>query len=99
VEILNVGYIGLGNIGKPSALRLITEAYRVHVFDLCQPSVDELVDKGAVGCSSVAELTAQCGHIGICVRDDQQASLGYSTVYSYHGVLGRPGEQARYSPD
>jgi len=89
VETLNVGYIGLGNIGKPSALRLITEPYRVHVFDLFQPSVDELVDKGAVGCSSVAELTAQCGHIGICVRDDQQVE---ELLYGEGGIFKNAAE-------
>jgi 3-hydroxyisobutyrate dehydrogenase len=71
-QATNVGYIGLGNIGKPSARRLIGEAYRAHVFDLNQSAVDELVSEGAIGCASVGELTTQCLHIGICVRDDAQ---------------------------
>lgn len=68
----NVGYIGLGNIGKPSALRLISEPFKVHVYDVFQPAVDELVDAGAHSCTSVAELASACDHIGICVRDDAQ---------------------------
>lgn len=84
MEIQNVGYIGLGNIGKPSAVHLITEAYRAHVFDVYQPSVDELVEKGAVGCGSVAELAVRCSHIGICVRDDQQVA---DLLYGEGGIL------------
>ena len=68
----NVGYIGLGNIGKPSALRLICDAFNAHVYDVYAPAVEELVAAGAVGCASVAELARACSHIGICVRDDAQ---------------------------
>ena len=67
-----VGYIGLGNIGKPSALRLVGDAFDAHVYDVYQPAVDELVAAGATGCSSAAELADCCSHIGICVRDDEQ---------------------------
>ncbi|MCB1706045.1 MAG: NAD(P)-dependent oxidoreductase [Halioglobus sp.] len=80
----NVGYIGLGNIGKPSAERLITDQLAVHVFDVFQPAVDELVEKGATGCQSVAELAGKCVHIGICVRDDQQVE---ELLYGEGGVL------------
>lgn len=69
---INVGYIGLGNIGKPSARRLISEDFNAHVYDVFAPAVAELVAAGAVGCDSVAELAGACAHIGICVRDDAQ---------------------------
>ncbi len=68
----NVGYIGLGNIGKPSALHLICDQFNAHVYDVYAPVVEELVAAGAVGCASVAELAKACKHIGICVRDDAQ---------------------------
>lgn len=71
-EKRNVGYIGLGNIGKPCAQRLIGEAFNVHVYDLYQPAMDELVEAGAMACASPAELAAACSHIGVCVRDDEQ---------------------------
>jgi 3-hydroxyisobutyrate dehydrogenase-like beta-hydroxyacid dehydrogenase len=70
--VTNVGYIGLGNIGKPSAERLIGDTFKAHVYDVYAPAVEELVAAGAVGCSSVAELANACSHIGICVRDDAQ---------------------------
>jgi 3-hydroxyisobutyrate dehydrogenase len=81
---MNVGYIGLGNIGKPCAQRLITEAFVAHVFDVFQPAVDELVAAGAVGCASVAELAGACEHIGICVRDEVQVE---ALLYGDGGIL------------
>jgi 3-hydroxyisobutyrate dehydrogenase len=69
---ISVGYIGLGNIGKPSAQRLIGEAFNAHVYDVYAPAVEEMVAAGAVGCASVADLAGTCSHIGICVRDDAQ---------------------------
>lgn len=68
----NVGYIGLGNIGKPSAIRLICDSFNAHVYDVYAPAVEELVAAGAIGCASIAELARACSHIGICVRDDAQ---------------------------
>ncbi|MCG8414850.1 MAG: NAD(P)-dependent oxidoreductase [Pseudomonadales bacterium] len=80
----NVGYIGLGNIGKPSAERLVIDSLNAHVYDVYQPAVDELVSKGAIGCQSVAELAKACGHIGICVRDDQQVE---ALLYGEEGIF------------
>jgi 3-hydroxyisobutyrate dehydrogenase len=68
----NVGYIGLGNIGKPSAMRLIGDTFNAHVYDVHAPAMEPLVAAGAIGCSSIAELARACSHIGICVRDDSQ---------------------------
>ncbi|GAB5453577.1 MAG: NAD(P)-dependent oxidoreductase [Halioglobus sp.] len=84
MEASNVGYIGLGNIGKPCAERLITPAFSAHVFDVYQPAVEELVEKGAIGCASVAELASRCAHIGICVRDDQQVE---ELLYGEAGIF------------
>jgi 3-hydroxyisobutyrate dehydrogenase len=81
---INVGYIGLGNIGKPAARHLICDGMKAHVYDLYQPAVDELVELGAIGCSSVAELAAACQHIGICVRDDAQVE---ELLYGDGGIL------------
>lgn len=83
-ELKKVGYIGLGNIGKPSARRLIGDVFDAHVFDLYRPAVEELVAEGATGCDSVAEIASHCSHIGICVRDDQQVE---QLLYGDDGIL------------
>jgi 3-hydroxyisobutyrate dehydrogenase len=80
----NVGYIGLGNIGKPSAQRLIGDIFNAHVFDVYSPAVEELVAAGATGCATVAELAKSCSHIGVCVRDDAQVE---ELLYGSDGIF------------
>ena len=82
----NVGYIGLGNIGKPCALRLIGERFQAHVYDLAAALVAELAAAGAVGCASAAELARKCAHIGICVRDEAQVE---SLLYGEDGIFSQ----------
>lgn len=67
-----VGFVGLGDIGRPMAKHLVSDAFDVYVFDLVQAALDELVAAGATACGSLAELASQCDCIGICVRDDAQ---------------------------
>ncbi|MDG2272519.1 MAG: NAD(P)-dependent oxidoreductase [Halioglobus sp.] len=81
---INVGYIGLGNIGKPCAQRLICDAYSAHVYDVYASAMEELVAQGATGCASVAALASACVHIGICVRDDDQVQ---SLLYGDDGIF------------
>ena len=80
----NLGCIGLGNIGKPCARRLLRDGHCVHVFDLLPGPAEELAAQGASGCASVAELARRCEHIGICVRDEAQVE---SLVYGDEGVF------------
>jgi 3-hydroxyisobutyrate dehydrogenase-like beta-hydroxyacid dehydrogenase len=65
-----VGFIGLGNIGKPIAQHLLKLGEPVHVFDVAPAPVAELVGLGAIAASSVAALAKACRHVGVCVRDD-----------------------------
>ncbi|MBE3673904.1 3-hydroxyisobutyrate dehydrogenase [Pseudoalteromonas distincta] len=44
---LNIGFIGLGNMGGPMAANLIKAGHTVSVFDLNQSVVNELASKGA----------------------------------------------------
>lgn len=79
-----VGYIGLGNIGGPSAAHLVRDGFRAHVFDIDRNAVDALKQRGAVACTSTAELAETCEHIGICVRDNDQVE---SVLYGKDGLL------------
>jgi 3-hydroxyisobutyrate dehydrogenase len=80
----HVGYIGLGNIGKPSARHLIGDRYLAHVYDVFPDPVRELVEAGAIGSDSVAQLAESCEHIGICVRDESQVE---ALLYGDDGVF------------
>lgn len=89
-KLSNVGYIGLGNIGKPAALRLLRGSWKTHVYDVREDLQRELVECGASGSESPARLAAVCEHIGVCVRDDVQVD---AVLYGAEGVLAnaRPG--------
>ena len=71
----NIGLIGLGNIGKPLALRLAQSQFVAHVYDVYLPVMKELSEAGATACASIADLTQKCAHIGICVRDDAEVDV------------------------
>ncbi len=66
------GFVGLGNIGKPMALRLAAWEGGLTVFDIAPEPLAELVDAGATAAASVAELAAGCGFISVMVNTDDQ---------------------------
>jgi 3-hydroxyisobutyrate dehydrogenase len=88
-EKLKVGFIGLGDIGRPMAKHLVCDEFDVYVFDLVAEAVAELEALGASGCASVAALSQVCDHIGICVRDDAQVE---SLLYGDGGILAHARE-------
>ena len=81
-----VGYIGLGNIGRPCAERMIGDDFAVVVYDAFLEAMEPVVSAGATGAASVGELAAACEHIGICVRDDAQVE---ALLYGDDGILSR----------
>jgi 3-hydroxyisobutyrate dehydrogenase-like beta-hydroxyacid dehydrogenase len=69
---MGVGFIGLGNIGKPMALHWARGNEPLMVFDIAPQATADLVAAGAKAAASVAELARQSQIIGICVRDDKE---------------------------
>ena len=69
-EPLRVGFVGLGNIGRPMALRLAA-ALDLRVYDVAPEPVAELVAAGATAAASVAEA-ADVDVLCVMVRDDDQ---------------------------
>lgn len=73
---MTVGFVGLGNIGKPMALRLAQTATSgagdLVVFDVAPDPVAELVAAGATEAGSVAELAGRVDVLCVMVRDDDQ---------------------------
>lgn len=69
---LAVGFVGLGNIGKPMAMRLATGDGDLVVHDLAPEPVAALVSAGARAADSVAELAGQVDVLCVMVRDDDQ---------------------------
>jgi 3-hydroxyisobutyrate dehydrogenase len=69
---MTVGFIGLGNIGKPMAMHWARGNEPLVVFDIVPQATAELVAAGAKAAATVAELARQAHIIGICVRDDKE---------------------------
>jgi len=68
-----VGFIGLGNIGKPMALRLAAaESVDLTVYDVAPEPLQELEAAGAGVAKSVAQLASRVDVVCVMVRDDDQ---------------------------
>jgi 3-hydroxyisobutyrate dehydrogenase-like beta-hydroxyacid dehydrogenase len=69
---VRAGFVGLGNIGKPMALKLAEWNGGLTVFDLAPEPLVEAEKAGARIASSVADLAAECGFISVMVNTDEQ---------------------------
>lgn len=89
-EKRSIGFIGLGNIGKPMAKHLIQDQFDVMVYDVLPEAMQDLVELGATAAESPAAIFTACDHIGLCVRDNNDVE---SLLYGDIGVLAvaRPG--------
>jgi 3-hydroxyisobutyrate dehydrogenase-like beta-hydroxyacid dehydrogenase len=74
-----VGFVGVGTIGKPMALNLLKGGYALTVFDLNQAAVAELIAAGAKGAATPAEVARQSDVVITMVPDApdvEKAALG-----------------------
>ncbi|MGY9074294.1 MAG: NAD(P)-dependent oxidoreductase [Acidimicrobiales bacterium] len=61
-DLPRIGFVGLGNMGGPMALRLIAAGYQVTAFDINEAALDVVVEAGgqrgssAVDCASGADM-------------------------------------------
>jgi 3-hydroxyisobutyrate dehydrogenase-like beta-hydroxyacid dehydrogenase len=67
-----VGFVGLGQIGKPMALRLVDWPGGLWVHDVLPAPVEELRAVGAKVAGTLSELAANVGLVCVMVRDDEQ---------------------------
>ena len=52
---MNVGFIGLGNIGKPMAMNVVNAGHRTKVHDIRPEVATDLLEAGAVWAETPAE--------------------------------------------
>jgi 3-hydroxyisobutyrate dehydrogenase len=69
---MRAGFVGLGYIGKPMALRLPAAGLETTVYDIVPAPVQELVSAGAKAAASPEEVAAACDVVGVCVQTDAQ---------------------------
>jgi len=83
MKATRVGFIGMGNIGKPMALRLAaSDAIELQVFDVADEPVKELIDAGATAADSVPALANWADVLCVMVRDDDQVRSVLTEVLS-----------------
>ena len=61
-----IGFIGLGNMGRPLADRLIKN-YQLYAFDLDKNNLQYFTNKGAKACSLPSEVASHVKHILLCL--------------------------------
>jgi 3-hydroxyisobutyrate dehydrogenase len=87
---MRAGFVGLGYIGKPMALRLPAAGLETTVFDVVPAPVQELAGAGALAGASASEVAAACDVVGVCVQTDAQVR---AVVAGEEGLLAgaKPG--------
>ncbi len=65
-----IGFIGVGSQGGPMAHRIVDAGMHLVVWARRPEALEAYTAKGATATASVAELGAQCDHVGICVVND-----------------------------
>ena len=79
---MNVGFIGLGTMGRPMAANLLRGGHRLHVFDH-KPPPASLLDAGAVACGSSKEVAERSEIIITMVPDTPHVA---SALFDPDGV-------------
>ncbi len=79
----NLGFIGLGIMGKPMAVHLLKAGHRVFVYDLNPLPVHELSAKGAAACRSNKEVAEKSDIIILMLPDTPDVE---SALFGKEGV-------------
>ncbi len=88
---MNIGFIGLGNMGAPMALNLLKAGHQLQVFDLVDTAVAELVRAGATSATSPKDIAA--------ARPDILITMLPASVHVRKVYLGEEGVLASVDPD
>jgi 3-hydroxyisobutyrate dehydrogenase-like beta-hydroxyacid dehydrogenase len=87
---MKVGFIGLGNMGKPLATNIVQAGFDLMVYDRREQPMKELAAVGAKTAASAAEVGKHGEVIGLAVVDDEQVE---AVISGDGGILNgaRPG--------
>jgi 3-hydroxyisobutyrate dehydrogenase len=64
---MNIGFIGVGNIGAPIARQLIEGGHALVVHDIRREAANALIERGAQWSASPAAVAAQCEVVATCL--------------------------------
>jgi 3-hydroxyisobutyrate dehydrogenase-like beta-hydroxyacid dehydrogenase len=66
---MSVGFVGLGNMGQGMVDNLLEKKVALTVFTRTQSKIEAMIERGAKGATSVAELTQKVDVILVCLPD------------------------------
>jgi 3-hydroxyisobutyrate dehydrogenase-like beta-hydroxyacid dehydrogenase len=69
---MKIGIVGLGNMGKLIAAAIVRAGFETYVYDIRPEAVQELVEQGGLGTSSVKELAEKADVVGVVVLNEPQ---------------------------
>lgn len=73
-HIATIGFVGLGNMGTPMAMRLIDAGYRVQVFDLSEDARGRVVSAGGIDAPNLAAVATNADAIILMLPDSRVVS-------------------------
>ena len=82
--VKNIGFIGLGQMGKWMVLNLMKHEFDLRVFDIDAAAMDWLTDQGATPAESPAELAA---HAGIIILSLPNADVTHEVIFGENGII------------
>jgi 3-hydroxyisobutyrate dehydrogenase-like beta-hydroxyacid dehydrogenase len=68
--IMNIGFIGLGNLGLPIAENILKKRSQLFVYNRTASKAQSLVERGAVLCKNIKALSEKCDVVFSVVSDD-----------------------------
>ena len=66
-NITDIGFLGLGQMGAPMAMRLLIEDVRLHVHDPRPEAMAPFVARGAIACATPAAVANAAGIVFACL--------------------------------
>jgi len=79
----NVGFIGLGIMGKPMARNLLKAGHDLVVYDIVPQAIDEIMSEGAKGARSAKEVAEKCTFVITMVPNGPHVK---TAVFGENGV-------------
>lgn len=86
-----LGFVGLGDIGAPMAMRILDAGHSLRVFNRTAIKSEPFVARGALKAATLDELSGACDIVFICVTDTRAVE---QVVFGAGGLAeaGRPGQ-------
>ena len=63
----NIGFVGLGNVGAKVANNIISNGYKLYIYDLDKKKSENLVSKGGIFCKSIEDLVPKISVLITCL--------------------------------